>query len=182
MPPSPSPSPSETPPDDGWLTIHGPLIVLPDGGWQVLISLLALAVSAATLWYTLSGRAVIDAQAVKIGRRERGSIVFDGYDVIVYNTGRIAAILTSIDLETGEDEFSTPRTAHRGIGRETVEFPAMPLALNPQTAVRTSFPDRMGDSSGEPYTYRFRIQYLRPARFGRSGRVDTIWLDPPADA
>ncbi|REJ06298.1 hypothetical protein DY023_06615 [Microbacterium bovistercoris] len=153
--------------------------------WELTISILALAVSVTTGWYALSARAVVHADVSRVFTMSKGAYIFDGDDVVVYNTGRSPAIILGIEAVFGNDDFGQPRQAIRGDERELIQFPEMPITLNAQTALRVCFPSS-ADLYNKGVDNGYRVEYLRPRIVGRArhrklvvkaARHDTIAKD-----
>lgn len=93
------------------------------------------------------------------------------------NTGRAAAIITDIAVRVDDDRYMSALFALRG-SRGKVDFPVLPIALAPNTAMQASFPP--ASDSIDLRGLSFRVKYLRPARFGRPGKPKVLLVASPA--
>lgn len=176
-----TPTPSPIPTDGSWLTITGPLIVVPDGGWQVLISIVALLVSVSTLWYTLSARARVHASVMR--RRlmfEADQSVVDGDEVQIFNLGRSASVIISVQARTAAGKLLSAKSMPRGFENDPVEFPALPVTLQPHGVLTVWFSKALaGEEAGIEHGYQ--ITYLRPGLL-RATKQRTLIVKAHADA
>lgn len=172
MTPSPTPSPSPSPIDGSWLTIHGPLVVVPDGGWDTLISLLALLISLVAVWFTFSARPLARAAVVRwyvseSDPHDQNPVkTHDGDEVTVLNIGRAPMILKDIRVITADGKRRRTDEGKRGPDGKRVPFPALPASVPSGDVLSAWFPSSLaGETSGVKHGYE--ITTLRPGGFFR---------------
>ncbi|CAH0137932.1 hypothetical protein [Microbacterium foliorum] len=171
----PSPSPGVP-----WLVIDSPLLVVSDGGWQTLISVLALAVSAWTLFYTLTARPRVSAVVQRWTYKSGGQEVPDGDDVTVMNTGRAPVIVKSISAIGPDGAESAATKSKRGPSREVVTLPTFPLVVEPGKVLTVWMPVLLHGAEAS-HTHGFKINYLVRPLFRAKARVRALIVkgDPP---
>jgi len=157
MTPSPSPSPTD---DGNWLTINGPLIVVPDGSWQLLISALALVVSATALWFALAAAPRVRALAVRSyltfdsPGTEDPTVHHDGDEVTVVNLGRAALVLEDLRALTKDGRRKKAAAGPRGFKSKRVKFPTLPISIPPGGVLTAWFPTALaGEKAGLEHGY-----------------------------
>lgn len=169
MTPSPAPLPGVP-----WIVIDGPLIAVPEGGWQVLISVVALLVSAGTLIYTLTARPRVSATVQRhTYRDDNGVQVPDGDDVSVMNLGRASVIVRSVDAIGPDGTESRAPKALRGPKRETVIAPSFPLVIEPGKVVTIWMPVALYGATAS-YEHGFKVSHLTRALIRRQPRTRTL--------
>jgi hypothetical protein len=161
--PSPGPQP-------GSLVIEGPLFVFPDGSWGVLISVLALTVSAITLWYTLSAKSRVRGHVQRGYVMVGAKAMHDGDEVVIVNLGRSAAIVYDVRALTEDGRRLKAASMSRGTENKTVLFPPMPQTLDKGAVLPVWFSTALaGERAGRDHGYV--ITYTDTGGWGR--RVGT---------
>lgn len=144
MPPTPAP----------WIVIDSPLIVFPDGSWGVLISIVALLVSALTLWHTLSAKPRVHAFVMRAYLQFGEEARTDGDEIVIVNLGRTAAVIYDVRALTKNDEHLKSESMPRGYKSEPIAFPEMPQSLVPGGVLTVWFSKGLaGEDAGRDYGY-----------------------------
>lgn len=149
-----TPVPSGSPTDG--LVINGPLFVFPEGSIGVVLSALALLVSAAALWHTISARSRIQATAVRYHvKLSGGATAADGDEINIINTGRTAGIVSDVRAITANDRYLRAKSMPRGPSHTPVEFPSMPQSIAPGGVLQIWFSAGLaGEKAGVDHGYR----------------------------
>ena len=139
----------------------------------VSISILSFALSCIALWHTMSARAHVQAEVERIFTMpiDSSRSVPERDAVVIYNTGRVPAIILKVGAINEEGMSTSPGTMPQA-GGESVPFPELPVSLPPQGALRVSFSAHLIDPDSA-YTRGFSIVYLKP-RGRRPARRSTL--------
>jgi len=171
----PTPSPSSPP----WIEIQGPLFVVAPGGWQVLISVLALVISGGTLWFTLTARARVVAQAERIWLQFEHGPHPDGDYVTIFNIGRTGAIILDIRALTKTGNYLKAEQMPKGFDSKAVQFPELPHTLPPHGALQAWFSTGLTKDSEAGHDHGYQIRYMQPSGFTRKMKPKTLIVRAP---
>jgi len=145
---------STNPADQPWIIIDSPLFVFPDGSWGVLISVVALLVSALTLWHTLSARPRVHSFVVRSYLQLGKAVHVDGDEVVISNLGRTAAIIYDVRVLDGKGGVFKAATMTRGHDQTDVHFPDLPQSLAPGGVLKVWFSTSLaGEAAGIEHGY-----------------------------
>lgn len=170
MPPTPTPTPSADP----------SLLSIQDG-IQLAISIIALALSAAALWFTLSARPKVRAYVRTFNATlTNGSTHFDGYELVLVNFGRSSAVITGAHAITQTDERRTVQQSSRGPSNNVFTNPDTPATLAPQGVITFWFSGALaGQQAG--LDKGFEIEHAKAPLLSKELKLKTfiVKAEPP---